>query len=82
MKLTLSVIKTDIGSISAHICLSQRLLESVYRHHAVGKKHFLLVLLFMCTISVPILHLMGTRDSTAQTVDIVAASARLDLHLR
>lgn len=32
MKITLSVIKADIGSIGGHICPSQRLLETVERH--------------------------------------------------
>jgi fructose 1,6-bisphosphate aldolase/phosphatase len=29
MKITLSVIKADIGSIGGHLCPSQRLLETV-----------------------------------------------------
>jgi fructose 1,6-bisphosphate aldolase/phosphatase len=36
MKITLSVIKADIGSIGGHICPSQRLLDTVHTH---VKKH-------------------------------------------
>lgn len=32
MKLTLSVIKADIGSIGGHICPSQKLLQAVRGH--------------------------------------------------
>jgi fructose 1,6-bisphosphate aldolase/phosphatase len=32
MKITISVIKADIGSIGGHICPSQRLLETVRSH--------------------------------------------------
>lgn len=42
MKLTLSVIKADIGSIGGHICPSQQLLEAVRNHiHKHGEKMLL-----------------------------------------
>ena len=34
MKVTLSIIKTDIGSIGGHICPSRQLLETVQRYVA------------------------------------------------
>ena len=42
MKITLSVIKADIGSIGGHICPSQRLLESVRSFIAQNSKSLLL----------------------------------------
>lgn len=42
MKITLSIIKADIGSIGGHICPSQRLLESVTNHIRKNSKHLLL----------------------------------------
>jgi fructose 1,6-bisphosphate aldolase/phosphatase len=42
MKLTLSVIKADIGSIGGHICPSQRLLESVHTYVQVHGSDLLL----------------------------------------
>ena len=42
MKLALSVIKADIGSIGGHICPSQRLLDSVIRHIREHGKDLLL----------------------------------------
>ncbi|MGD8999626.1 MAG: fructose 1,6-bisphosphatase, partial [Granulosicoccaceae bacterium] len=42
MKLTLSVIKADIGSIGGHICPSQRLLDSVRAHIQDHGKELLL----------------------------------------
>lgn len=42
MKITLSVIKADIGSVGGHICPSQRLLESVRYHIAENGKQRLI----------------------------------------
>lgn len=42
MKMTLSVIKADIGSIGGHICPSQRLLDTVRGHVAEHGKRLLL----------------------------------------
>jgi fructose 1,6-bisphosphate aldolase/phosphatase len=42
MKLTLSVIKADIGSIGGHICPSERLLDAVGRHVTDKGKDLLL----------------------------------------
>jgi fructose 1,6-bisphosphate aldolase/phosphatase len=42
MKVTLSVIKADIGSIGGHICPSQRLLDTVRQHIALHGKQLLL----------------------------------------
>lgn len=66
MKLTLSVIKADIGSIGGHICPSRRLLESVREHVREGGKGLLLDSYISATgddIAILMTHEHGVRDS-------------------
>lgn len=66
MKLTLSVIKADIGSIGGHICPSQRLLESVRTHVREQGKALLLDSYVSATgddIAIVMTHERGTTDS-------------------
>jgi fructose 1,6-bisphosphate aldolase/phosphatase len=43
MKVTISVIKADIGSIGGHICPSQRLVETVRAHVREHAESFFLI---------------------------------------
>ena len=65
MKLTLSVIKADIGSIGGHICPSQRLIESVRNHVREQGKPFLLDSYISSTgddIAILMTHERGVKD--------------------
>ena len=66
MKMTLSVIKADIGSIGGHICPSQLLLESVRNHVRENGKAFLLDTYISATgddIAILMTHERGVKDS-------------------
>ena len=66
MKVTISVIKADIGSIGGHICPSQRLMETVHRYLTEHKAQLLIDSYLSYTgddIAIVLTHERGTNDA-------------------
>jgi len=63
MKITLSIIKADIGSIGGHICPSQQLLETV-RNHIAQHGSSLLIDQYVSSTGDDIAILMSHRHGT------------------
>lgn len=74
MKVTLSVIKADIGSIGGHICPSRHVLESV-RHYIAEHGTSLLIDHYVSSTGDDIAILMSHRHGANQVRDTVSDKA-------